>query len=64
VFYCETTSNPSYSIPDFDAIAKICKEKEVAFVVDNTFGMCGFTCRPIKFGANVIVSSCTKWIGG
>eukprot|EP00035_Acanthoeca_spectabilis_P034862 m.31228 g.31228 ORF g.31228 m.31228 type:complete len:455 (+) comp6914_c0_seq1:4171-5535(+) len=64
VFYCETTSNPSYSIPDFEAIAKICAEKKVAFVVDNTFGMCGFTCRPIKYGANVVVESCTKWIGG
>lgn len=64
VFYCETTSNPSYTVPDFDAISKICKERDTVFMVDNTFGMCGYTCRPIKFGANVVVQSCTKWIGG
>jgi O-acetylhomoserine/O-acetylserine sulfhydrylase-like pyridoxal-dependent enzyme len=32
--------------------------------VDNTFGMCGYTCRPIKHGADILVESCTKWIGG
>jgi len=62
--YYETLGNPSFNIPDFEAVAAICKENQVPFVVDNTFGMCGYTCRPIKFGVNVVTSSCTKWIGG
>lgn len=62
--YYETIANPSYNVPDFDKIVAICKELEVPLIVDNTFGMCGWTCRPIKWGANVVTSSCTKWIGG
>jgi O-acetylhomoserine (thiol)-lyase len=62
--YYETLGNPSFNVPDFDAVAAICKEKQVPLIVDNTFGMAGYTCRPIKFGANVVTSSCTKWIGG
>jgi O-acetylhomoserine (thiol)-lyase len=34
------------------------------FVVDNTFGACGYLCRPIEYGANIVVESATKWIGG
>ena len=37
---------------------------ELPLVVDNTFGMCGYTCRPIQQGAHIIVASATKWIGG
>ena len=33
-------------------------------MVDNTFGMAGFVCRPFKFGVDITVNSCTKWIGG
>jgi len=62
--YFETLGNPSFNIPDFEAVAALCKENQVPFIVDNTFGMCGYTCRPIKFGANIVTSSCTKWIGG
>ena len=62
--YCETIGNPSYIVPDFDAISAICKAQNLPLIVDNTFGMCGYTCRPIKHGANIITSSCTKWIGG
>jgi len=62
--YVETLSNPSYSVPDFDAISEICKRNKLPLIVDNTFGMCGYTCRPIKFGANIVVESCTKWVGG
>eukprot|EP00040_Diaphanoeca_grandis_P002363 m.21405 g.21405 ORF g.21405 m.21405 type:complete len:478 (-) comp13377_c0_seq1:369-1802(-) len=62
--YYETLSNPSYSVPDFEKITEICKENKIPFVVDNTFGMCGYTCRPLKFGANIVVESATKWIGG
>lgn len=62
--YMETIANPSYNVPDFEAISAVCKKNELPFVVDNTFGMCGYTCRPIKFGADIVTASCTKWIGG
>eukprot|EP00928_Gymnodinium_smaydae_P031250 TRINITY_DN22996_c0_g1_i1.p1 TRINITY_DN22996_c0_g1~~TRINITY_DN22996_c0_g1_i1.p1 ORF type:complete len:785 (-),score=77.71 TRINITY_DN22996_c0_g1_i1:168-2522(-) len=62
--FVETVANPSYNIPDFERLSKICAKHELPLVVDNTFGMCGYTCRPFKFGANVLVESCTKWIGG
>jgi len=62
--YVETLSNPSYEVPDFDAISTIAKKHELPLVVDNTFGMCGYVCRPIKFGADIVTESCTKWIGG
>ena len=62
--YVETLSNPSYNVPDFDAIKKVANELKVPLVVDNTFGMCGYTCKPIAFGADIVVESATKWIGG
>lgn len=62
--YYETIGNPSFNVPDFEAIVAVCKEQQVPLIVDNTFGMCGYTCRPIKFGANIVTASCTKWIGG
>lgn len=62
--YIESIANPSNNIPDFELIVKICKKHQVPLVVDNTFGMCGYACRPLKFGANIVVESCTKWIGG
>jgi len=62
--YTETIGNPSFVVPDFDAIAAVCKKNQLPLVVDNTFGMAGYTCRPIKFGANIVTASCTKWIGG
>lgn len=62
--YVETVANPSYSIPDFERLAKIASKHEVPLIVDNTFGMCGYACRPLKYGANIVVESCTKWIGG
>jgi O-acetylhomoserine (thiol)-lyase len=63
--YVETLANPSYNVPDFDEIARIAHEElKVPLVCDNTFGMGGYTCRPLKFGADIIVESATKWIGG
>ena len=62
--YYETLANPSYNIPDFEKVVAICKKLQIPLIVDNTFGMCGYTCRPLKFGANIVTSSCTKWIGG
>jgi O-acetylhomoserine/O-acetylserine sulfhydrylase len=62
--YLETIGNPKFNIPDFDAIAAVAKKYDVPLVVDNTFGAAGFLFRPIEHGANIVVESATKWIGG
>lgn len=63
-FYLETIGNPGFNIPDFDAIIALAKKYDIPVVVDNTFGAGGFLFRPIEYGANVVVASATKWIGG
>ena len=62
--YVETIGNPGFEIPEFEAIAKLAQKHGLPLVVDNTFGACGYLCRPIEYGANIIVQSATKWIGG
>ncbi|KAK7888452.1 Homocysteine/cysteine synthase [Exophiala xenobiotica] len=62
--YVETIGNPRYNVPDFEAIAKVCRSKGVPLVVDNTFGAGGYFCQPLKYGADIVVHSTTKWIGG
>lgn len=62
--YAETIGNPSFSVPDFEAIAAIAKKHDLPLIVDNTFGGCGYLFRPLEHGANVVVQSATKWIGG
>lgn len=62
--YVEAIANPTYNAPDYEALVALLKEHNLPLIVDNTFGMCGYTCRPIKWGANVVVQSATKWIGG
>lgn len=62
--YLESIGNPGLDVPDFEAIASIAKGEELPLVVDNTFGAAGYLFRPIDHGANVVVSSATKWIGG
>ncbi len=62
--YIETIGNPRLNIPDIEAIAKLAHSKGIPLIVDNTFGAGGYTCRPIDFGADIIVASATKWIGG
>ncbi len=62
--YVETIGNPSFNIPDFERLADIAHKHNIPLIVDNTFGACGYLCRPFDFGANVIVESATKWIGG
>lgn len=62
--YVETIGNPRGNVPDFDGIAAVAKKHGVALVVDNTFGVAGAVARPIDHGANVVVQSATKWIGG
>jgi O-acetylhomoserine/O-acetylserine sulfhydrylase len=62
--YLETIGNPEFNIPDFDSIAALAKKHDIPLVVDNTFGAGGYLFRPIAHGANIVVSSATKWIGG
>lgn len=62
--YLETIGNPGFNIPDFKAIAEIARRHGIPLVVDNTFGAAGYLFRPIDHGANVVVQSATKWIGG
>jgi O-acetylhomoserine/O-acetylserine sulfhydrylase len=62
--YLETIGNPGFNIPDFEAIAALAKKRDLPLIVDNTFGAAGYLFRPIEHGANVVVESATKWIGG
>ena len=62
--YLETIGNPKFNIPDFEAIAAVAKKHNIPLVVDNTFGAAGYLFRPIEHGANIVVESATKWIGG
>lgn len=62
--YVETIGNPEYNIPDFDALAALARKYDIPLVVDNTFGAGGYLARPLELGANIVVESATKWIGG
>ena len=62
--YLETIGNPKFNIPDFEAIAAVAKRNNIPLIVDNTFGAAGYLFRPIEHGANIVVESATKWIGG
>ena len=63
VLYAETMGNPQINVLDIEAVAKIAKEAGVPLIVDNTFAS-PYLCQPIKFGADVIIHSATKFIGG
>ena len=62
--YLETIGNPGFNIPDFEAIAAVAKKHDIPLIVDNTFGTGGYLFRPLEHGANIVVESATKWIGG
>jgi O-acetylhomoserine/O-acetylserine sulfhydrylase len=62
--YVETIGNPGFNIPDFEVLASLAANHGIPLIVDNTFGACGYLCRPIEYEANIIVESATKWIGG
>lgn len=61
--YLETLGNPNSDIPDIEAIAKIAHRHNLPLVVDNTFGT-PYLIRPIEYGADIVVHSATKFIGG
>jgi len=60
--YAETIGNPKLDVPDFEAIAQIAHQAGIPFVVDNTVGV-GLV-KPIQYGADIVVDSATKYIGG
>lgn len=62
--YIETIGNPTLNVPDFEKIAEVAKKHNIPLIVDNTFGAGGYLFAPLKHGANIVVESATKWIGG
>jgi len=62
--YLETIGNPAFHIPDFELFASLARKADIPLVVDNTFGAAGYLFRPVDYGANIVVESATKWIGG
>ena len=61
--FTETVANPSIKILDFDKIAAICKKYGVLFAVDNTLAT-PILCRPIEWGANIVIHSSSKYLDG
>jgi len=62
--FVETLSNPRFNVAKFEEFSEIAHKHGVPLVCDNTFGGCGYICRPIEHGADIVVQSATKWIGG
>jgi len=62
--YLESMGNPRFNIPDFEGIAKLAQTHNIPLIVDNTLGAAGALIRPIDHGADIVVQSATKWIGG
>lgn len=63
VLYAETIGNPLNNVLDIEAVAAIAREAEIPLVIDNTFAS-PYLCRPFEHGADVVVHSATKFIGG
>jgi len=61
--YIETIGNPRINIIDIEAVAKIAHENKIPLIIDNTFGS-PYLIKPIEFGADIVVHSATKFIGG
>lgn len=61
--YAETIGNPSLSIVDLEALAEIAHKHQIPLIIDNTFPS-PIGCNPIEFGADIVIHSATKWIGG
>ncbi|ERF70338.1 O-acetylhomoserine-lyase [Endocarpon pusillum Z07020] len=62
--YVESIGNPRYNVPDLEAISQAAHAKGVPLICDNTFGAGGYFCQPLRHGADILVHSATKWIGG
>ncbi|GBE85626.1 Homocysteine synthase [Sparassis crispa] len=62
--YVESIGNPKYNVAPLPELAEVAHAHGIPLVVDNTFGMGGYLVRPIEHGADIVVHSATKWIGG
>ncbi len=62
--YVESIANPGYIVADLPGLAAVAHEAGIPLIVDNTFGAAGYLSRPIDHGADIVVASATKWIGG
>jgi len=62
--FVESIGNPKYTLSNLPELAKIAHEHKIPLIVDNTFGMAGYMIKPFQHGADIIVHSATKWIGG
>jgi O-acetylhomoserine/O-acetylserine sulfhydrylase len=62
--YVESIGNPKYNVSPLPDLAKVAHDHGIPLIVDNTFGMGGYLLRPIDHGADIIIHSGTKWIGG
>ena len=63
LLFVETIGNPRLDVPDLEGLADLAHEAGIPLVVDNTFGAATLS-RPLQYGADVVVHSATKWIGG
>ena len=61
--YSETIGNPTLQVPDFEALAEIAHDAGIPYIVDSTFTT-PYHLKPLKHGADIVVHSLTKWIGG
>jgi O-acetylhomoserine (thiol)-lyase len=61
--FAETIGNPKLNVLDIEEIAKVAHEAGIPLIIDNTFAT-PFLCQPFRFGADIIIHSATKWIGG
>lgn len=62
-FYAETIGNPAGNVLDIETVASIAHAHDIPFIVDNTFAT-PFLCRPLEWGADIVIHSATKFIGG
>lgn len=63
LIFAETIGNPSLFVLDIEGVAKVAKEANLPFMIDNTFAT-PYVCKPIELGVDIVVHSATKWIGG
>jgi cystathionine beta-lyase/cystathionine gamma-synthase len=63
VVYAETIANPSTAVADIPGLARVCADRGISLVVDNTFAS-PYLCRPVELGATAVVESATKFLGG
>ena len=62
--YVESIGNPRLNVVDIEAISEVAHKHGIPLIVDNTFGAAGYLVKPIEHGADILVASATKWIGG